>query len=129
MKKFSSEKSSVVKNFGSEKHGSEILVGEKLGSEIHHTVLWYDNCKILTNGYAVLLYVQTLKLVRRQVLDNSAWQWCQYWVRFGGQECLWDLHQESEVEIIFCLVVEKQEVINKQKSLDAIVLSLKLLVF
>ena len=38
MKKFGSEKSSVVKNFGSEMHGSENLVGEKFGSEIHHTV-------------------------------------------------------------------------------------------
>ena len=37
MKKFGSEKSSVVKNFGSEMHGSEILVGEKFDSEIHHT--------------------------------------------------------------------------------------------
>ena len=37
MKKFVSEKSLLVKNFGSEKHGSEILVGEKFGSEIHHT--------------------------------------------------------------------------------------------
>ena len=37
MKKFGSEKSSVVKNFGSEMHGSENLVGEKFGSEIHHT--------------------------------------------------------------------------------------------
>jgi len=37
VKKFGSEKSSVVKNFGSEMHGSENLVGEKFGSEIHHT--------------------------------------------------------------------------------------------
>ena len=41
MKKFGSEKSSVVKNFGSEMHGSENLVGEKFGSEIHHTVYYY----------------------------------------------------------------------------------------
>jgi len=38
VKKFGSEKSSVVKNFGSEMHGSENLVGEKFGSEIHHTL-------------------------------------------------------------------------------------------
>ena len=36
VKKFGSEKSSVVKNFGSEMHGSENLVSEKFGSEIHH---------------------------------------------------------------------------------------------
>ena len=39
MKKFGSEKSSVVKNFGSEKNGSEKFGGEKFGSQIHHTVI------------------------------------------------------------------------------------------
>ena len=37
VKKFGSEKSSVVKNFGSEKNGSEKFGGEKFGSQIHHT--------------------------------------------------------------------------------------------
>ena len=36
VKKFGSEKSSVVKNFGSEKNGSE-----KFGSQIHHTSYLY----------------------------------------------------------------------------------------
>ena len=39
VKKFGSEKSSVVKNFGSEKNGSEKFGGEKFGSQIHHTVI------------------------------------------------------------------------------------------
>ena len=38
VKKFGSEKSSVVKNFGSEKNGSEKFGGEKFGSQIHHTM-------------------------------------------------------------------------------------------
>ena len=38
VKKFGSEKSSVVKNFGSEKNGSEKFGGEKFGSQIHHTI-------------------------------------------------------------------------------------------
>ena len=37
VKKFGSEKSSVVKKFGSEKNGSEKFGGEKFGSQIHHT--------------------------------------------------------------------------------------------
>ena len=40
VKKFGSEKSSVVKNSGSEKNGSEKFGGVKFGSQIHHTVLW-----------------------------------------------------------------------------------------
>ena len=38
VKKFGSEKSSVVKNFGSEKFG-----GEKFGTQIHHTLLPCDH--------------------------------------------------------------------------------------
>ena len=39
VKKFGSEKSWVVKNFGSEKNVSEKFGGEKFGSQIHHTSL------------------------------------------------------------------------------------------
>ena len=42
VKKFGSEKSSVVKNFGSEKNGSEKFGGEKFSGEIHHTKMFIN---------------------------------------------------------------------------------------